>query len=83
MELHKIGKGVPVVQVLILISWNSVLAALKPISMSVCNVYPFHVTFAVIYVVRPINLNVIKNLFWYSKIVTGIILFNVSIFCFV
>jgi hypothetical protein len=72
-----------VVQVLILILWNSVLAALKPISMSVCNAYPFHVTFAVLYVFRPINLNVMNNLFWYNKIVTGIVLFYVSIFCFV
>ena len=71
------------VQVLILISWNGMLAALKPISLSMCNAYPFHVTFAVLYVVRPINLNVINNLFWYNKIVTGIILFYMNIFCFV
>lgn len=71
------------VQVLIQISWNSVLAALKLIGMLMCNACPFHVTFAVFYVVRPINLNVINNLFWYNKIVTGIIFFYVHMFRFV
>jgi hypothetical protein len=70
-----------VVQVLILISWNNVLAALKPVSMSMCNAYPFHVTFAVLYVVRPINLNVINNLFWYNKVVTDIILCQYLLLC--
>lgn len=65
---------------IILISWNSVLAALKLISMSMCNVYPFRVTFAVLYVVRSINLNVINKLFWYNKSVAGIGLFYVNIF---